>query len=96
MFLLAVNSKEDTFAMMLMIEDAPLRGRVVKGFCHSHYPPTPTESNNLNRTPSKTTLEKCDKDAKVSSPHFLQLSLGWISRERLLLPIFVLVSFQLL
>lgn len=65
--------------MILMIDDAQLRGRDIEGFCDdpflqpNHFP---QRDNSLNRKPSKKkTLRKCDKDAEVG---LAQIDgLGW-------------------
>lgn len=50
---LIVKSKEATFALILMMADAQLRGRDMEDFCDSPYPypksPLPQNGNSLDR-----------------------------------------------
>lgn len=50
MLLLAVKSKEATFAVTLLTTDTWLRGRDVEGFCDNSHPP--------DHPPPKTTTTK--------------------------------------
>jgi hypothetical protein len=59
MLLLAVKSKEATFAVTLLTTDTWLRGRDVEGFCDN---PQHQKSSSLDRKPSKRALKKCNGD----------------------------------
>lgn len=54
---LSINSREATFAVILMAADTQLRKRDLEGFRDNPYnpnsPTAPPKSTNLNRKPSK-------------------------------------------
>lgn len=65
MFPLTVESKEYTFAVILMTTDAHVRGKIIEDLFDNPNPDTFTKANSLYRKLSKRTLEKYDKDAEV-------------------------------